>query len=88
MARHDTRLELRLPADLGEAAREKAEQDHVQLSTVIRGLLVLWVRGDVLQTSFNGVTRRCTNCLQLITRIDERVGKCPHCGAVLVSLAH
>ena len=32
------------------------------------------------------VTRLCGSCRESVTRADERAGRCPHCGQVLLSL--
>jgi len=44
MGKHDDLIKARIPKDLKEAARRKAEQDGVTLSEAVRRLLEEWVK--------------------------------------------
>ena len=86
--KHDAAIYFKLPHELEERAREKAKREGVDLSTVLRALLAFWVRGQVLQSNyFQEVTRTCSVCKKQITQADELAGECPHCKAILLSLA-
>lgn len=44
---HETRLTIRLPKELHDAAKEKADANDVTLSQVIRWYLRAWSQGEV-----------------------------------------
>lgn len=45
--RKDNTLQIRLPSEMLEAIKEKAKEDRVSVSVVVRALLTYWLHGEV-----------------------------------------
>ena len=50
MARNEVKLTIRVPKELHEAAKAKAEADDITLSQAIRWYLRAWVQGELSPT--------------------------------------